>query len=106
MMNSALKGGAIHIDCIKEETKCNSSIENTHFQGNMAMDQGGAISYHGYRPMVTNNTFMNNSALYGKDIASYPAYIAIDLKGKSLSDLASGQLSKVTFEARLMDFDD
>jgi hypothetical protein len=49
------------------------------FQHNQANDKGGAIYYDSYRPDISEVQFLNNSAKYGNNIASYP----VSIKGVS-----------------------
>ena len=39
---------------------------------NVAMANGGAIYFDAFKPDIINCLFLNNSAIYGNDIASYP----------------------------------
>ena len=38
---------------------------------------GGAIMYKNQRPKIINATFMNNKAIYGVDLASYPIHLRV-----------------------------
>jgi hypothetical protein len=70
--NSCQVGGAISIQCPNfENQRCMSEISNNTFRWNKAFKQGGAISYLHYRPNISNNVMMNNSAPYGNDVASF-----------------------------------
>jgi len=76
---------------------------------NTATQKGGAIYYDEYRPMMQNITFLNNSAPYGDNIASYP-YQIVDLETLknhfSIDDVASGQVySKEHLDLILIDAD-
>ena len=47
---------------------------------------GGALYYDYRRPMLLQNTFINNTAQYGHNIASYPVRIAnVDSMNESIS---------------------
>jgi len=74
--NSASDGGAIFSDnCLKD-----SSFNNSLFIGNLATNDGGAIYIEQNQNCleITNSTFAQNSALYGKAIFS-----ASDIKIKN-----------------------
>lgn len=51
-------------------------MKNQIFKNNTA-NSGGAIIYKNQRPQMENVTFLNNSAYYGPNIASYPIYMRI-----------------------------
>jgi hypothetical protein len=61
--------------------------------GNKATESGGAIEYDIYRPEFVNNEFVNNSAIYGPNIASYPVKIKVKNSNEDqliLSNIGSG----------------
>ena len=66
--------GALYLDCQDSSTSpCFYDIKNTKFVNNSAKINGGAIRYTYYSPNTTvNNTFSQNSAQYGGNLASYP----------------------------------
>ena len=85
-----------------------SELLNINFTNNLAKKSGGAISYSFKRPILSNNIFINNSAPYGPNIASYP----IRAKGGetlsneiTLVDLGSGLLSPNALVLSLVDYD-
>lgn len=52
---------------------CNISITGNSFSFNSAYKQGGAIYYNLYSPVgLLNNIFLDNTAPYGPNYASYP----------------------------------
>jgi predicted outer membrane repeat protein len=54
------------------------NITNSIFKNNYAGVNGGAIKYTFYPPLISqNNTFINNTAMYGSPIASYPVQMRI-----------------------------
>lgn len=60
---------------------------------NKATESGGAIKYDVFRPETTNNEFVNNSAVYGPNIASYPVKIKVKDSNEDqiiLSNVGSG----------------
>ncbi len=66
--------GALYLDCQDSSSSpCFYDIKNTKFVNNSAKINGGAIKYTYYSPNTTvNNTFSQNSAQYGGNLASYP----------------------------------
>lgn len=78
------------------------------FSSNTATNKGGAIYYDLYRPILQNNTFANNSASYGNDLASYPVKIVqlntIDNKIK-IGNAPSGLVYEEALNLALMDQD-
>ena len=76
-------------------------------QGNSDI-QGGAIYYDLQRPSLTDVEFLNNSADYGPDIASYPVTLQL-LGGQNysivLEDVASGQTYIPGIQLELVDYD-
>ncbi|CAG9324295.1 unnamed protein product [Blepharisma stoltei] len=96
-------GGAIKVSCVDSEIPCYFDISWNNFSNNLAVYKGGAISWDNSKPILENNNFWNNSALYGNDIASFPAMMVF-LNGTNqrvlqyrrnldliLNDIASGQ---------------
>ena len=78
---------------------------------------GGALYYDYRRPMLSQNIFINNTAQYGHNIASYPVRIAnIDNMSESisLSNVGSGiylhdsppSSNKPYLKLALVDYDD
>ena len=86
-------------------------MDNSTFNKNIAQIKGGAIYYDLYRPGLNNNSYHNNTAQYGSNIASYP--IRIKLKGSdqnitriALDNVVSGQIHSPSFQFDLVDHDD
>ncbi len=69
-------GGAVKIECSTSDSCVFNITENT-FDSNFASREGGSISWKHFSPMLEGNTFLNNSAIYGNDISSFPTYIMI-----------------------------
>ena len=78
---------------------------------------GGALYYDYRRPMLSQNTFISNTAQYGHNIASYPVRIAnVDNMNESisLSNVGSGiyfhdsppSSNKPYLKLALVDYDD
>ena len=66
---------------------------SNQFYNNTATRMGGALYYDYRRPVLSQNTYINNTALYGHNIASYPVRIAnVDNMNQSisLSNVGSG----------------
>ena len=72
--NLAKNGGAIAIDC-NYLIPCQNEIINSEFRNNTAVEDGGAIIYNSYPPTISNNTYFNNTGVYGSNIASYAVRI-------------------------------
>ena len=73
--NLAQSGAAISLRC-SNISACKIDIMNSSFENNQASIQGGAIYYNFVRPSLTGNIFINNTARYGDNIASYAVRIA------------------------------
>ena len=89
---------------------CAYTIYDNWFTNNTALDAGGAIKWDDVMPSnLTNNTYLNNSAFYGPDIASYPInLIRIDSHNMTLDDepienVASGLPANYTIRMELLD---
>ena len=73
-----------------------NTIQNSVFNNNAAQYEGGAIMYNSYAPVLVNNSFANNSALFNNDIANYAVKIRqLDSSGMlsnivQLNDVPSG----------------
>jgi predicted outer membrane repeat protein len=103
--NKAQIGGAIHFDCTST-TRCKLEISGTTFKLNEAKSKGGAIYYEYRRPTLTNNTFENNSAAYGPDLASYPVKIQmLDHSESVISNVGSNTVYEETLNFALLDYD-
>jgi hypothetical protein len=72
--NTAQSGAGISFQC-SIHLACYSHISHSTFTNNIALVKGGAILFDLYPPVLVNNLFENNTALYGKDIASYPVRV-------------------------------
>ena len=107
--NTAVRGGAISFKC-SSIMRCKLNINNTQFNNNVASKEGGAIYYDYMFPSTFNVTFLNNSAPYGPDFASYPVRIGRVSSMKndniSLNDVASGIVISDQLELALIDNDD
>ena len=75
--NTAISGGAISFECTSLDS-CNLNISTSTFDSNSATSQGGAIYYNYNRPTIINTTFVNNTASYGPDFASYAVSIIMN----------------------------
>ena len=72
--NIAGTGGAISIECANYE-HCDNQVYDSVFRNNSGTVKGGAISYDFRRPRFINNTYTDNHAPYGSNIASYAVRI-------------------------------
>lgn len=84
--NEANYGGALYIS---SEIDSSVIIEVNVFEKNQGYIEGGGIKWDKTIPIINfNNKFINNTALYGNDIASYPikmkVFIIKDKEKKSL----------------------
>ena len=104
--NTAIHGGAISFQCTSM-TLWNLNMNHNVFEGNTATQDGGVIYYDYNRPVIKNSIFINNHALYGQNIASYPVKIGINdssFDHMSFTNVGSGVVyDKVTFV--LLDYD-
>ena len=105
--NSATEGAGIYIDWVSGDY-CYSKLENSNFTNNLAEMSGGAISYNFKRPLLINNMFVKNEAIYGQNIASFPTRI---IREGNYSDeiafenIGSGVLLNNSLKLMLVDFD-
>ena len=82
---------------------------NSTFIGNTAIRQGGALNYNYVRPSLSSNSYQNNSALYGPNIASYPVKIKLVNSTQDeilLDNVGSGITYPQTLHLGLYDYDD
>ena len=85
------------------------SITQNKFESNIGLEKGGAIYYNYNRPTISNNIFINNQALYGPNIASYPVKIVMRNSNKdfmSLVNVGSGIKYENDITLALLDYDD
>ncbi|CAI2367043.1 unnamed protein product [Moneuplotes crassus] len=107
--NSATEGGAIIFECTSFAS-CELNITKSIFEKNSATVKGGAISYNYNYPNIIETTFINNSAVYGPNYASYPARIGE--RNSTINDpieidnVASGIIITENLELALIDLDD
>lgn len=47
-------------------------LHDNLFIENIAESEGGAIKWEGVQPKIENNTFINNTAIYGDNVAAFP----------------------------------
>ena len=105
--NKAQSGGAISFEW-NSLSNCNLSLERILFDSNIAISQGGAIYYNYKRPQFNQNTFTNNQAIYGKDIASYAVKVKFndsDSDQMSITNIASGIKYATNITFKLLDYD-
>lgn len=105
--NIAISGASIGIEC-DLSLQCYNSILNSTFNGNNAIDKGGAVYYNLNRPNMTDCIFENNTAPYGKNIASYAVKIVSSNTTNnhvSITGAASDLLYEEHLIFDLIDFD-
>ena len=74
--NSAqTQGGAMSINC--PLLKCNITLKDSYFGFNTAVLDGGSIKWNHLAPNTSNLTFLNNSAEYGENVASYATSLVL-----------------------------
>jgi len=83
--------GCLSLSCSVSKN-CSYSIVDSTFSNNSASLKGGAIYYDSFRPNITNSTFLNNSAIYGPDVAGYPIKIVQEDGSSTITyeEVASG----------------
>ena len=60
---------------------CLLELNNNKFQGNIAANHGGAIKWLYKMPInINNNTFINNKAVYGNNIGSFPVSLNLNIE--------------------------
>ena len=59
------------------------NIVNNTFSNNTATIEGGALKWNDEMPIILNNIFLNNSAIYGANIACFPIRIIAKLYNSS-----------------------
>eukprot|EP00347_Sterkiella_histriomuscorum_P000456 403375796 len=82
--------------------RCDYWIQNSSFQRNYAFDQGGAINYNKNTPRgLDQNTYIDNYAKYGNNMASIP--FTIRIVSISKNDTISGQKFNGTIVVEVLD---
>ena len=84
-------------------------MAQNQFENNIGTQEGGAIYYNFNRPVLSSNTFINNQASYGPNIASYPVRIVMrnsSTNYMSLADVGSGIKYEDDITLVLLDYDD
>lgn len=77
-------GGALVFSCVLQGS-CQNVLKGNSFERNRAVLRGGAVLWQHSFPLFINNTFSNNTAAYGTDIASYAIrlmLVGMDLQTK------------------------
>jgi hypothetical protein len=100
--NSAPIAGGIALRC-EEGNTCTYTVSTSTFNNNVATTNGGAIYYDFFKPTMTDNTFTNNSAEYGPDLAAYP--VRIEIFEVPNQTYVSGQQIELQIKYKLVDFD-
>ena len=66
---------------------CTNSITNSNLINNVALQNGGGISYNSYQPNLNNNVFQNNSATFRPNMANYPVKLMMVAENGTLVNL-------------------
>ena len=106
--NIGVQGSAISISCSIGHT-CQTTINDWYFSNNTASSSGGAIRYNLQRPEMNNNTFENNTAAYGPNIASYAVKIVNTGTNQTtieIDNVGSGVKYENSINVSLVDIDD
>jgi len=107
--NIAHSGGAIFFTW-SSLNSWNLDIEDSHFTSNRATEKGGAIYYDYKRPnFITNISYLNNTASYGPNIASYGVKITFSTSTSTdmkISNLGSGITYEQQMKLVVRDYDD
>lgn len=91
---------------------CAYTIYGNWFTNNTALIAGGAIKWDDVMPSnLANNTYLNNTAFYGSDIASYPINLIrnnslsqnLTLDDEPIENVASGLPANYTIRMELLD---
>ena len=83
-------------------------LGGVNFTNNRASTQGGAINYNYQSPNINGCKFLNNSAQYGPEVASYPVKIRMEQgihADMNLSNVGSGVELGYSIKFSLLDFD-
>lgn len=99
--------GGVYSNCDINQD-CSLTVKNNEFLMNSAKELGGCITWRTTKPELSENTYINNSAIYGNEIASFPISMSVYssdtfLTDFSLSDIAPGQLVSNSFSVVLLD---
>ncbi|CAG9319460.1 unnamed protein product [Blepharisma stoltei] len=115
------QAGGVYMSC-SNANYCDFKLESCDLTENSASLNGGGIYFDNEEPSLKNNIFKDNSAIYGKDVASYPVKLMVanedgtlaeNFNGRALSqipistfnltDVASGQKSPKPLLIALVD---
>ncbi|CDW76979.1 UNKNOWN [Stylonychia lemnae] len=104
---SGESGGLIYLKC-STSLDCDYLIFNNTLINSTARLKGGAIYYDSNRPQnINDNIFLNNSAIYGPDIASFPFQLKlINSRVDFLKNITSEEYLPDNFYIGLVDQDD
>mmetsp|Transcript_16966 Transcript_16966/g.30530 ORF Transcript_16966/g.30530 Transcript_16966/m.30530 type:complete len:1496 (+) Transcript_16966:1585-6072(+) len=86
------EGGAVFVHC---EADCSTSLSLNSFVNNSARASGGAVKWSAIKPTFDNNSFIDNTALYGGDFASFPKTVQFSRLSSSQRNQKDGNLSEV-----------
>ncbi|CAG9309876.1 unnamed protein product [Blepharisma stoltei] len=93
-------GGGLFLNC-KDLDICKFYLINNYFRGNAASYNGGAYAWDDIMPISIDNIFLNNSAAYAPNVASYPISMVAESSNSSLRRLESRSLGAPPIIANL-----
>jgi predicted outer membrane repeat protein len=100
--NTAPKGGAVAFRC-EEGNTCAYNVSGVTFIENTATTDGGAMYYDFFKPATSGNTYTNNQASYGPELAGYP--VKIEAETIPTQVYVSGQPISDPIQYKLVDHD-
>jgi predicted outer membrane repeat protein len=101
------KAGALYLSCDTEKYPCKVHIEDTVFRNNSAGTNGGALYFDTFEPYLYNCSFVENTAVYGKNHASFPLQLKF-MEGelaakKMLHGTGSGSILNIQLKVGIFD---
>ena len=101
--NVADQGAGIYMDCMDADL-CTYTVMDTEFTNNTAHTMGAAMAFNFYSPSLSGNTFTDNTAPYGEEVASYAKKIS--LVSNLAEQYVSGQAVEQPIIFQLLDVND
>ncbi|CAI2369432.1 unnamed protein product [Moneuplotes crassus] len=105
--NKAKSGAAVAINC-DLNSQCINKLSNNIFDSNAASVQGAGVYYNMNRPVIEGLQFFNNSAPYGKNIASYAfniLFMGTNENRISIDSVGSAISTGESYGVRIVDYD-
>jgi hypothetical protein len=95
---ASVSGAGVLLECMA--LKCAYNLTGNSFEHNRAEVKGGAVYWTDYEPTFADNYFLNNSASYGANTASYAVGLTLlDRRLTELTNVASSQ--PLSYQIRL-----